>query len=279
MLVPGRSMAGQEALYTDGELEDCLLADLSHLDIHGLDVRVVGGMVDVSGEVGSLAEKKEAESTIRRRSQVRDVSNELRVAQVPDAELQRDVLAALEDSRHYTIYDELSASVSGGVVTLAGRVPRDSALDGVVSDLSKVRGVRAIQNEVRILPYTPEEEKLQEGVAIDVSAALVKLDRRTSSLHVVIENDTVTLSGMVGDDIARRAAEEAARRSAGVKEVQNRLRIGEPWTRPRSSIPEDSIDRGTELAKAPRATAARAFARQDGSHRYAGIDLGSNDHK
>lgn len=231
MLLVGHPLsAGQETIYTDGELRDMLRADLVHLAIDGLEVRVLGRMVTLKGTVESLARKTEAEALVRRRPGIGEVFDELEVVKVEDdAELKRQILTELQNGRHYSVYDEVSLSVSNGVVTLEGRVPQDSDTKGLMEEVSKIRGVRAIQNEIRVLPYSPSDEKLQEAVAIDVYAALEARGRPTSLVHVVVENARVTLTGVVDDESTRKAAEEAARRTEGVLSVENRLEVaGEP---------------------------------------------------
>lgn len=217
----------QDSFETDGDLADSIRSDLARLGIEGLEVRVIGGMATLEGTVESLAKKEDAEALARRKPGVGEVFNELEVVRVQDdAELKRLILDELAKSRNYTIYDEVEVSVAEGVVTLEGRVPQDSAEAGIVKDVSKIRGVRAIQNQIRVLPHSSKDEKLQEAVAIDVYAALQALDPLASAVHVVVENGRVTLSGAVDDEKSRSAAEEAARRTEGVRSVENRLRVG-----------------------------------------------------
>jgi hypothetical protein len=70
--------------------------------------------------------------------------------------------------------------------------------------------------------YQRSDERIRE----DVSEALSQHgDVDASEIEVEVRNGEVTLSGTVSEREAKRFAEEAAENCAGVKDVQNRIRV------------------------------------------------------
>ena len=78
---------------------------------------------------------------------------------------------------------------------------------------------------------TPEEhaagQVFDDGLTtVRVKRALLHQDGvRLSDIDISTDNGVVRLSGFVGSDQAARAAEQATRAVAGVKAVQNELRV------------------------------------------------------
>ena len=226
LLMAGPLRAQPARLFSDEEIAELLRGRLAHLEIENLHVDVLGRMVTLKGTADSLGKKKEGGAIALKAPGISEVSNEIEVVDVgDDPGLERAVLAELEKDPHYTVYDEVEASVNGGRLVLEGRVGSEDVRQAIADDLAKVRGVRDIENRIRLLPYSLSDLKLQEAVVIDIADALLKAGRPGLPVHVVVENARVTLTGVVGDELTRRVAEETARRTEGVRSVDNRIEV------------------------------------------------------
>lgn len=138
-----------------------------------------------------------------------------------DTELRRDVEQELEwepaaDERN------LGVNVARGVVTLSGDV--NSYLDKWNAEraVERVRGVRGIANEIRVLPVGERSDSEIATAALNVLRwdALVP-----EGIAVRVEDGWVTLVGDVEWDYQRRAAEHAVRRVLGVLGVTNQISL------------------------------------------------------
>ncbi|MGN9779020.1 BON domain-containing protein [Micromonospora sp. H33] len=147
-----------------------------------------------------------------------------------DAQIQRDVLEELAwDPRVQP--QEIGVSVHDGVVTLTGWVDDYARKWAAQRCAQRVRGVRAIADEleVRLLG----EELYTDGeMAIAVSRALewdsfVPAER----LDVTVSNGWVMLRGEVEFGWQRRTAESEVRRLRGVRGVTNLIEV-RPAARP-----------------------------------------------
>ncbi len=165
------------------------------------------------------------------------------------------------------VYDELEfepsvnaahigVSVDNGVVTLTGHVSSYPEQLAVVQAVQRVKGVRAIaQNmEVRLPRDVTTKDDEIAAQAIDVLRwdITVPDDR----IHISVRNGVVTLSGEVYWHYQRKGAEESVRKLRGVVGVENQIAIKPqaPATYIRQEI-ENALKRNAEIeAKAIRVT-------------------------
>jgi osmotically-inducible protein OsmY len=141
-----------------------------------------------------------------------------------DNDIQRDILAELQWEPSLR-EDDIAVAVRDGVVTLAGFV--DSYVDKWKAErvVSKVRGVKAIANDIEVkLPASSQKadpdiaraavSALQWNVAVPADRIQVKLDKAW-----------VTLEGTVDHYYQRDAAERAIRYLTGVRGVTNLITV------------------------------------------------------
>lgn len=221
----GMAFAASRSFQGDVERAVTLQSELGHLHITGLEVTVRGGMATLEGTTDSLFEKRKATDIARKIPGVDEVSNDLSVVAVKDEPLEQAAREALEKDHHYTIYDQVGLTAANGRVTLEGRLAPAGDPKAIEESISKVRGVAAIDNRIRVLPYSDADERLREAIAIGVCNALGEKHFSQSGAHIVVENGRVTLLGSVADDSVRKSAEEVARRTEGVTSVENLLTL------------------------------------------------------
>jgi osmotically-inducible protein OsmY len=178
---------------------ELLLATKKGLTPHLITVQTRQGIVRLSGSTNNLLARQRAEEIAQAVRGVRGLHSTLAVRPVvmADAELRRDVAAALADDSATDDY-QVAPTVAGGVVTLTGKVQTWAEKQLVLRVVRGVRGVRAcLADQLTIqggeILNSDEEITTQIRELLDwdirVNGALVEV--RTNG-HVV------HLSGTVG---------------------------------------------------------------------------------
>ena len=141
-----------------------------------------------------------------------------------DNDIQKDIIAELKNEPNLRD-DDIAVGVRDGVVTLAGFV--DSYADKWRAErvVSKVRGVKAVANEVEVkLPSharRPDPELARAAVNALQWNILVPHDK----IQIIVEDGWITLKGEVPWFYQREEAERAVRNLAGVKGVSNLITV------------------------------------------------------
>jgi osmotically-inducible protein OsmY len=149
-----------------------------------------------------------------------------------DAQIQREVLEELRwDARLQP--NEIGVSVRDGVVTLSGEVESYIKKWAAERAAQRVRGVRAIANDIQVT--LPTDDRRSDA---DIAAAAVRaLEWNTlvpdEQIKITVSNGWVTLRGEVGWDYQRREAERAVRNLPGVVGVSNLIVVKS------TAVPED----------------------------------------
>lgn len=215
--------ANESRLYSDSEMESMIQDRLAHLRFENLQVTALSGMVTLEGTAESLGDKNQARKIAEAAPGVREVFDQLHVVAVPDDVLQQRLDETLGKDVHYTIYDYVEAEAREGEVLLTGQVTLPSDADALAEDLSKVRGARSVTNDVRVLPWSPSDERLREAVATAVYGKIAGSREAEAPVHIVVEGGQVTLHGALGDDRKIEAVAAATRSVPGVVSVENLL--------------------------------------------------------
>ena len=133
---------------TDSELRRDVERELEwepSVDERRIGVSVIDGVVTLSGEVGSFAEKWNAERAVERVAGVRGIANELEVQSVSKRS-DTDIAKAAADRLAWDVMvpeGKVTVEVSNGWVTLKGEVPWDyhrRAAERAVRNLDGVKG-------------------------------------------------------------------------------------------------------------------------------------------
>jgi osmotically-inducible protein OsmY len=141
-----------------------------------------------------------------------------------DEEVQRDVLEELKwDARVKP--NEIGVAVNDGIVTLTGWVDSYTKKWAAEEAAHRVKGVKAVANDVEVRLSTTAERTDADVAAAVVRAlewdAMVPADR----VKVTVSKGWVTLEGDLEWQFEKEAAERAARRITGVRGVTNLIRI------------------------------------------------------
>jgi osmotically-inducible protein OsmY len=143
-----------------------------------------------------------------------------------DYQILRDVSAAVTSSPHFTIFDDVSASVREGIVTLTGKVTMGYKREELGKRAAAVPGVRQLANEIAVLPASAYDDELREQIsrAIYGNATFWNYAVMPNPpIHIIVERSRVTLTGVVHSEVDRRFAQVLATQS-GALSVTNSLK-------------------------------------------------------
>ena len=138
-------------------------------------------------------------------------------AQVPDVrkadEVFRDVSDTVSRYPQFTIFDDVSADVSNGVVTLQGRVTMPFKKQDLERRVAKVAGVTRVENKIGVLPVSRFDDELRYGLARAIygsSAFWHYASMANPPIHILVENGRVRLTGVVASEVERMLARSLA---------------------------------------------------------------------
>jgi osmotically-inducible protein OsmY len=149
-----------------------------------------------------------------------------------DAQIQQDVLAELKWEPRL-LPNEIGVIVKDGIVTLTGWVDSYTKRWAAEDAAHRVRGVKAVANDIEVRLSTVDEKTDQDVAKAVVRAlewdAFIPIDK----LDVTVSKGWVTLKGEIEWQYQKQEADRVARRIQGVKGVSNLIIV-----RPRAT-PQD----------------------------------------
>lgn len=213
---------------TDSQLQLDVLDELKwDPSVHheAIGVAVNNGVVMLSGNVKSYAEKLNAEKAARRVKGVKAIAEELTVRydfqpKTGDIEIARrisDVIAWNPLVPH----DRIEVTVEKGVAKLGGKVDWNYQKDLAFKAASRISGVAGIQNMIQVMPaISPSvvRERIEE--AFERQA-----DLEADKITVRAEGHKVILGGKVSSWNERSIAERAAWSAPGVAQLQDNITV------------------------------------------------------
>lgn len=121
-----------------------------------------------------------------------------------EARLAQQVRHALLMLPYYSIFDDLSFSLNGSVVTLEGACPPEPPWD-IRSDaadaVKRVEGVSQVNNNIKLLPLSPMDWQIRHAIARaiygDPEIGTRYGYQALPSIHIIVDNGHVTLTGVV----------------------------------------------------------------------------------
>jgi hyperosmotically inducible periplasmic protein len=140
----------------------------------------------------------------------------------PDAQIQADVMKALDSKR----FKDVKASVQSGVVTLTGTVDLYSAKEDADSRTHHRKNVKGVENLIQVAGPTVEDatlrDKLAEKLAYDrVGYGTIPFNAFT----IGVQNGTVTLGGTAYGPADKDSALSLVANYAGVKDVIDNIEV------------------------------------------------------
>jgi len=130
-----------------------------------------------------------------------------------DDEVFRDVSERVLGYPQFTIFDDVSAAVTDGVVTLHGKVTMPFKRKDIERRVAKVPGVKQVENRIGVLSVSRFDEELRYSVARAIygsSAFWHYASMANPPIHIIVEHGRVTLTGVVASNVERMLARALA---------------------------------------------------------------------
>lgn len=147
-------------------------------------------------------------------------------AERKDFQIMKDVLTAVDRYTQFTIFDDVSAGVKAGVVTLTGKVTMPYKRGDIASRVAKIAGVKAVHDDMVVLPVSQFDDQLRLRIARSIYGNSNFWNygiMPNPPIHIVVEHGRVTLTGVVQSDVERLLARSLATQF-GALSVTNLLR-------------------------------------------------------
>jgi hyperosmotically inducible protein len=134
------------------------------------------------------------------------------------------IAEAAKDSYNYrtVLNDKVHVKVDNGVVTLTGKVQDSGQRDLAEDTVSNLPGVVSVDNEITVLPDSPEHS--DSGIAFKIrSKLLVHSNVSATATTVDVRDGVVTLSGTAKNSAQKELTEAYAKDIEGVRSVTNNI--------------------------------------------------------
>ena len=132
----------------------------------------------------------------------------------------------------YSLWDDIRFRVDRGNVELQGAVNQPYKKEDLGRLVQHIPGVASVTNEIKVLPLSPFDDRLRLQVARAIFRDPV-LSRyamgAVPSIHIIVDNGHVTLTGAVNSDMDKQVAGMRAS-GAGLSfgAVENNLTVDNP---------------------------------------------------
>jgi hyperosmotically inducible protein len=129
---------------------------------------------------------------------------------------------------YYSVFDNLAYKVDGGTVALYGQVVRPTLKSEAENVVKKIEGVERVVNNIEVLPLSPNDDRIRAAVyrAIYSQPGLDTYSlRAVPTIHIIVKNGNVTLTGAVANKGDKDRAGIAANGVSGVFSVTNDILV------------------------------------------------------
>lgn len=195
------------------------------VDAGDIGVAMSEGVVTLTGQVPSYAQKRAAERAVMRVEGVKGVANDIKV-EIPeehertDTDITKAAIRALEWHTQLPAED-IKVKVENGWITLQGTVEWNYQRSRAERAVRYLVGVRGVNNQLKVkTKTTPGDVRERIRKALERHA-----DTEAERIRISVDGDKVTLSGEVQSWADREDIEYAVWGAPGVTEVKNNLRV------------------------------------------------------
>jgi hyperosmotically inducible periplasmic protein len=143
-----------------------------------------------------------------------------------DSYLARQVRHELVMLPYYSIFDDLGYTVQDRTVTLYGHVVRPVLKSDAQNVVKRIEGVENVVNNIQVLPLSSFDDSIRVHAARAIYGygALQRYGMGTQpSIHIIVNNGNVTLTGVVDNNMDKNLAYIRANQVFGVFSVKNDL--------------------------------------------------------
>ncbi len=200
-------------------------------ELRGVEYRIDGTEVTLSGEVPTLWVKTVAIDRVLEVDGVDSVAAELTIpAGEDDDALARAVGSAIRQYRYNTIWDYVGGRVDDGVVTLNGSVTPDRDKPAELFErVARIPGVQDVVLDIFRQSSSRRDRDLRLIIAQRVRRHPVFAQYQLlpdSPFRILVHEGEVLLVGSVRSGVESRVLEQIARQAFESEQVINRLQVG-----------------------------------------------------
>jgi len=213
----------------DSAIQQDALAELTWdaaVDARNLGVAVTGGVVTITGQVDTYAEKREAERLAEMIPGVSAVRLDIEVI-TPEAFDDEALTVAIRNALSWAAYlppQAVSVAVGQGWVTLAGTVRWGFQRQNAEDTVRYMKGVRGLTNAITVVNRSAPARDIRANI----EAALTRrYDAADQHVVVSVDDRVVTLTGTVTNWWHRFLSRNSAWNAPGVEDVRDHLRIAD----------------------------------------------------
>ena len=179
-----------------------------------------------------------------------DKATGLDAQQQATLKLAQEVRRQIVTQPQYGVFDNIHFAIQGDTVTLRGKASRPTLKSSIENAVKRIEGVKNVKNEIDVLPLSPNDDRLRAAVYASIYS-FPALQRYTSnrggprmpsvaraaggitndppigrhSIHIIVENGNVTLTGVVDSEGDLAIAGIRANSVPGVFSVDNDLQV------------------------------------------------------
>ena len=161
---------------------------------------------------------------------VKDYGMKVAAGDPVEAKIAKEVRHEILMLPWYSLFDDLEFSVQGRTVTLSGFVTSEHAVtkSDAENGVKHIEGVDKVINNIQMLPPSPLDTQVRQQVygALAQTGGLSRYFWEAApSVHIIVQNQRVTLAGFVDSEGDKNLATIAANGVPGVFQVTNNLRV------------------------------------------------------
>ncbi len=132
---------------------------------------------------------------------------------------------------YYGVFDNLAYKVDpDGTVTLLGQVTWPALKSDAENVVKRIEGVEKVVNNIEVLPPSPTDDRIRRAAyrAIYGNSTLNQYQlRAVPPIHIIVNNERITLEGIVARQMDKQIAGVQANSVHGVFSVTNNLQVEE----------------------------------------------------
>ncbi len=130
-----------------------------------------------------------------------------------DAAIFKDIAKQVNGYTRFTVFDDVRASVTDGVVALYGQVTMPYKRDDIAKRVGDVPGVRQVVNKISVLPTSQFDDQLRFQIARAIygnPSFWHYASMANPPIHIIVCNGRVTLTGVVNNEVEKMLARSLA---------------------------------------------------------------------
>jgi osmotically-inducible protein OsmY len=215
------------ATLSDSELQQRVRMELEwnpRVNAPEVTATVKNGIVTLTGFVDTYVKKTAALEAVHQIAGVLDVADEIQV-RVGRGKTDREVAQAVRSALIWDVYvpdEQISSTVSGGWVTLEGKVDRWQQREDAGRCVERLSGVLGVTNKIEVTPPKVDASKIRSSIE---GALTRRAEREARRIGVSVSDGAVTLTGKVDSWAEKNAVGQLAWYSPGVKSVANKITV------------------------------------------------------